>query len=77
MHVLPHILHTVHPDLECDQFGEFIWIDSLLHAERKAAVFEYAGYKYMQFELEETWERPKVRTLGCVDAKKNPIFPYE
>jgi hypothetical protein len=36
------------------------WIDPMVTAECIAAKSQYAGHLYLQFELEESWDRPGV-----------------
>ncbi len=55
-------------DLDGDQLVDFYWIDPLFAAERIAAKSKYAGNLYLQFEPEESWERPGVRAFGRVNG---------
>ena len=54
--------------LDGDQLVDFYWIDPLLNAERIVAKSKYAGKLNLQFELEESWTRPGVRTFGRVNG---------
>jgi hypothetical protein len=45
-------------ELDGDQLVGFYWIDPFLNAERIAAKYKYEGKLYLQFEPEESWERP-------------------
>ncbi len=47
-----------------DQLVDFYWIDPMLVAESIAAKSKYAGNHYLQFELEDSWERPGTRAFG-------------
>ena len=51
-----------------DQLVDFYWIDPMLVAERIAAKSKYAGNLYLQFELEDSWERPGTRAFGRVNG---------
>jgi hypothetical protein len=51
-----------------DQLVDFYWIDPLMNAERIVAKSKYAGKLYLQFEPEESWERPGVRAFGRVNG---------
>ena len=51
-----------------DQLVDFYWIDPMLVAERIAAKAKYAGNLYLQFELEDSWERPGTRAFGRVNG---------
>ena len=44
------------------------WIDPMLTAERIAAKTKYAGHLYLQFEMEDSWERPGIRAFGRVNG---------
>jgi hypothetical protein len=44
--------------LDGDQLVDFYWIDPMLAVERIAAKSEYAGKMHLQFELEDSWDRP-------------------
>ena len=55
-------------DLDGDQLVDFYWIDPLFAAERIAAKSKYAGNLYLQFEPEDSWERPGVRAFGRVNG---------
>ena len=51
-----------------DQLVDFYWIDPLMNAERIVAKSKYAGKLYLQFEPEESWERPGVSAFGRVNG---------
>ena len=55
-------------DLDGDQLVDFYWIDPLMNAERIVAKSKYAGKLYLQFQPEESWERPGVRAFGRVNG---------
>ena len=55
-------------DLDGVQLVDFYWIDPLMNAERIVAKSKYAGKLYLQFEPEESWERPGVRAFGRVNG---------
>ena len=55
-------------ELDGDQLVDFYWIDPLMNAERIVAKSKYAGKLYLQFEPEESWERPGVRAFGRVNG---------
>ena len=55
-------------DLDGDQLVDFYWIDPLINAERIVAKSKYAGKLYLQFQPEESWERPGVRAFGRVNG---------
>ena len=55
-------------ELDGDQLVDFYWVDPLLSAERIVAKSKYAGKLYLQFEPEESWERPGVRAFGRVNG---------
>ena len=40
----------------------------MVTAERIAAKSQYAGHLYLQFELEESWDMPRVRAFGRVNG---------
>ena len=44
--------------MDGDQLVDFYWINPMLTAERIAAKTKYAGNLYLQFEPEDSWERP-------------------
>jgi hypothetical protein len=50
------------------QLVDFYWIDPMVTAERIAAKSKYAGNMYLQFEIEESWDRPGVRVFGRVNG---------
>ena len=52
-----------------DQLVDFYWIDPMVTAERIAAKSKYAGNLYIQFEIEESWDRPGVRAFGRVNGR--------
>ena len=51
-----------------DQLVDFYWIDPMFAAERIAAKSKYAGKLYLQYEPEESWERPGMRAFGRVNG---------
>ncbi len=53
--------------MDGNQLVDFYWIDPMVIAERIGAKFQYAGHLYLQFELEESWDRPGVRAFGRVN----------
>ena len=68
-----HILHILHIEylvsaMDGDQLVDFYWIDPMLTAERIAAKTKYAGHLYLQFEMEDSWERPGIRAFGRVNG---------
>ena len=54
--------------MDGDQPVDFYWIDPLLSAERIAGRTKYAKKLYLQFEPQDSWERPGVRAFGRVNA---------
>ena len=54
--------------MDGDQLVDFYWINPMLTAERIAAKTKYAGNLYLQFEPEDSWERPGVRAFGRVNG---------
>ncbi len=52
--------------MDGDQLVGFYWIDPMVTAERIAATSQYAGHLYLQFELEESWDRPGNRARPAV-----------
>ena len=68
-----HILHILHIEyfvsaMDGDQLVDFYWIDPMLTAERIAAKTKYAGHLYLQFEMEDSWERHGMRAFGRVNG---------
>ena len=68
-----HILHILHIEyfvsaMDGDQLVDFYWIDPMLTAERIAAKTKYAGHQYLQFEMEDSWERHGMRAFGRVNG---------
>ena len=53
--------------MDGDQLVDFYWIDPMVTAERIAAKSQYAGHLYLQFELEESWDKPGVRAFDSVN----------
>lgn len=51
-----------------DQLVDFYWIDPLLSAERIVGRTKYAKKLYLQFEREESWDKPGVRAFGRVNG---------
>ncbi len=54
--------------MDGDQLVDFYWIDPMVTAERITAKSKYAGNLYLQFEIEESWDRPGVRDFGRVNG---------
>ena len=54
--------------MDGDQLVDFYWIDPMLTAERIAAKTKYAGHLYLQFEMEDSWERHGMRAFGRVNG---------
>ncbi len=54
--------------MDGDRLVDFYWIDPMLTAERIAGKTKYAGNLYLQFEFEESWERPGVRAVCHVNG---------
>ncbi len=54
--------------MDGDQLVDFYWIDPMSTAERIAGKTKYAGNLYLQFEIEESWERPGVRAFCRVNG---------
>ena len=72
MHIsrIQHILH-IEPfvsEQDGDQLVDFYWIDPMLSAERIAAKSKFAGNLYLQFEIEDSWDRPGTRAFGRVNG---------
>jgi hypothetical protein len=55
--------------MDGDQLVDFYWIDPMVTAERIAAKPQYAGHLYLQFELEESWDRPGVSAFSRVNGE--------
>ena len=70
MPVFKHFLYNniIFSAMDGDQLVDFYWINPMLTAERIAAKTKYAGNLYLQFEPEDSWERPGVRALHSTKA---------
>ena len=70
MPVFKHFLYNniIFSAMDGDQLVDFYWINPMLTAERIAAKTKYAGNLYLQFEPEDSWERPGVRAFGRVNG---------
>ena len=53
--------------MDGEELVDFYWIDPMPTAERIAAKTKYAGNLYLQFEMEDSWERPGVKAFGRVN----------
>ena len=53
--------------MDGEEMEDFYWIDPMPTAECIAAKTKYAGNLYLQFEMEDSWERPGVKAFGRVN----------